>query len=255
MFRTFSFAAIFVLLISAFARAGSIDIRSFNYTDISQASMEKMLENLDKIYGANIELKFHKNIRYTISSTAGGQAYVDPYSEKEIRLVMQVPYDADEPEVLATLCHELGHLVSKGRRGNWIRLKNTIAAEGQADYFVPSCMKLYMDTFNYIPKVEIDEDVFHACLNNFHQDFTNSECTVILQSFKNIFTEYNDDISYDKTYGKKALITEREHPDDQCRLDTVKDSVLGKGRNRCWFNPVFPTKPAWRDLQFWRRRP
>lgn len=241
-------------MISAFSHAGSIEFRSFKYTEISQVSMEKMLLNLDKLFGENIELKFKKKIRYIISSSAGGQAYVDPYSGNEISLVMQVPWDAEEPEVLATLCHEFGHLVSKGRRSNWIRLKNTVSTEGQADFFVPSCMKLYMDTFNYIPEIEINEDVFNACLNNFHQEFTNTECAVILQSFKNIFTEYNDEISYDKTYGKKALITDRSHPDDQCRLDTVKDSVLGKGRNRCWFNPVFPAKPAWRDLQFWKRR-
>lgn len=248
MFRTFSFAAIFVLMISAFAHAGSIDIKDFNFTDVSQASMEKMLSNLDKIYGANIELKFHKKIRYTITSSAGGQAYVDPYHDKEIRLVMQVPWDAQEPEVLATLCHELGHLVSKGRRTNWMRMRKTVATEGQADYFVPSCMKLYMDTFKYIPDVTIDEDTFHVCLNNFHQEFTNTECTIILQSFKNIFAEYNDEISYDKSYGKKVITTQKGHPDDQCRLDTVKDSVLGKGRNRCWFSPIFPVIPFFSDI-------
>lgn len=210
--------------------------------------MEKMLLNLDKLYGANIELKFHKKIRYSVSSNAGGQAYVDPYNGKEINLVMQVPYDAQEPEVLATLCHELGHLVSKGRRANWIRFKNTTATEGQADYFVPSCMKLYMDTFSYIPEVTIDEDTFHVCLNNYHQKFTNEECTIILQAFKNIFSEYNDEISYEKSFGKKVVFTQRGHPDDQCRLDTIKDSVLGKGRNRCWYNPIFPVFPNISDI-------
>lgn len=250
MFLRSIIGALFGLFFGYSATAGSIEFNSFNFTDIPQSSMQTMLENIDSIYGSGIEKKFKKNIRYLISSSSGGQAYVDPYSSlKEVRLVMMIPYDAKEPEILATLCHEVGHLVSKGRHGNWIRFNKTVATEGQSDYFVPSCMKLYMDKFHYLPQVEIDQDVFDACLKNSHQQFTNTECTVILQSFKNIFSEYNPEISYDKSSGKKSFLTNRGHPDEQCRLDTVKDSVLGKGRNRCWFNPIFPSKPRWRDLR------
>jgi len=215
--------------------------------------MQNMIENLHQIFGNNIELKFRKNMKYEISSGPSANAYVDPYTTHDLRLVMTVPWDAHEPEVLATLCHELGHLVSKGRHLNWIRFKNTIATEGQADYFVPSCMKLYMDKFNTLPIQHIDEDVKHTCLK-YHQEFSDNECMVILQSFKDIFAEYNEEISYDKNYGKKAFLTQRDHPDDQCRLDTVKDSLLGKGRNRCWFSPIFPARPKWQDFQFWRKK-
>lgn len=253
MFSLYRFVTTLVLLTSAFSYAGSIDIKSFNYTDISKEDMTSIVQNLDSIYGKNIELKFKKSLKYIISSNSGAQAYVDPYTSKNLHVVMQVPYDAEEPEVIATLCHELGHLVSKGRHGNWIRFKNTIATEGQADYFVPSCMKLYISKFKYEPRIVIDQDVFNVCLNNDHQQFTNSECTIILQAFKNIFAEYNETISYDKIYGKKVVITDRSHPDEQCRLDTVKDSVLGKGRNRCWFSPLLPAKPKWRDFKFWRK--
>lgn len=253
MIRSLRLLASLVLLSCAFAQASSIDIKSFNYTDISKETMLSIVQNLDSIYGKNIELKFKKELRYIISSNSGAQAYVDPYTSKDLRVVLQVPYDADEPEVIATLCHELGHLVSKGRHGNWIRFKNTVATEGQADFFVPSCMKLYISQFNYSPDIVIDQDVFTTCLSNYHQQFSNTECTIILQAFKNIFAEYNDSISYDKSYGKKVIFTDRDHPDEQCRLDTVKDSVLGKGRNRCWFNPFLPAKPHWRDFKFWRK--
>lgn len=231
----------------------SIVFRGFNYTDISQDRMVLMIENVHSIFGYNIEKKFKKEMIYEIKSGPGFKAFVDPYTTKNLRLVMTVPWEANEPEILATLCHEIGHLVSKGRKLNWIRFKNTIATEGQADYFIPSCMKLYMNHNNFIPIQNIDQDVDNACSKHSHQDFSHNECLVILQAFKNIFAEYNDEISYDKSYGKKVLLTERDHPDDQCRLDTVKDSILGKGRNRCWFSPLLPARPAWRDFMFWRR--
>jgi hypothetical protein len=253
MFNFLRLSAISLLLTCSFAHAQNIVIKSFYYTDIPKDRMQIMIENLHQIFGKNIELKFHKNMKYEINSGPSADAYVDPYTTKDLRLVMTVPWEAHEPEVLATLCHELGHLVSKGRHLNWIRFKNTIATEGQADYFVPSCMKLYMDKFVYSPLAHIDHDVTNICLNNYHQEFSDNECMVILQSFKDIFAEYNDEISYDKTYGKKAFLTQRDHPDDQCRLDTVKDSLLGKGRNRCWYSPFFPASPKWRDLQFWRK--
>jgi hypothetical protein len=232
-----------------------MEFSSFDFTDIKQDRMQLMIENVHSIFGHNIEKKFKKDMHYEITSGPSADAYVDPYTTKNLRLVMKVPWDAQEPEVLATLCHEIGHLVSKGRHLNWIRFKNTIATEGQADFFVPSCMKLYMDKFHYIPIQSINDDVKNVCFGRYHQEFSDNECMVILQSFKDIFSEYNEEISYDKTYGKKAFLTQRDHPDDQCRLDTVKDSVLGKGRNRCWFSPVFPARPSWRDFQFWRKYP
>lgn len=253
MFNFLRLVAISLLVTSTLARAQNIVFRGYDYTDIGQDRMELMIENLHSIFGKNIELKFHKNMKYEINSGPSADAYVDPYTTKDLRLVMTVPWDAHEPEILATLCHELGHLVSKGRHLNWIRFRNTIATEGQADFFVPSCMKLYMDKYFYYPIQKIDEDVKNACFNQRHQEFSDNECIVILQAFKNIFAEYNDEISYDKEYGKKTLLTQRDHPDDQCRLDTVKDSVLGKGRNRCWFSPIFPARPSWRDLMFWRK--
>jgi hypothetical protein len=232
--------AISLLVLCTFAHAQNIQLKTFHFTDISQDRMQLMLENVHKIFGPNIEKKFKKNLRYEITSGPSAQAYVDPYTSDDLRLVMTVPWDAQEPEVLATLCHEIGHLVSKGRRMNWLRFRNTIATEGQADFFVPSCMKLYMDKYFYIPVQDMDQDVKNVCFEKYHQDYTDNECMVILQAFKDIFSEYNDEVSYDKSYGKKTLFTQRGHPEDQCRLDTVKDSVLGKGRNRCWFSPILP---------------
>jgi hypothetical protein len=254
MFISCRLLAISLLFVCSFARAQIIDFKSYRFTDIPKERMQLMIENAHSIFGQNVELKFKKKLRYEISSSAGVQAYVDPYTTDDLRLVMTVPYDAQEPEILATLCHEMGHLVSKGRHLNWIRFRNTIATEGQADFFVPSCMKLYMEKFNYFPVQSIHEDVENACLNKEHQNFSDNECMIILQAFKEIFAEYNDELSYDKSYGKKAFLTQRDHPDDQCRLDNVKDSVLGRGRNRCWYSPIFPARPSWRDLRFWRKK-
>lgn len=254
MFKSCRLLAIPLLILCTFVHAQTIEFKSYKYTDIPRERIQLMIENAHTIFGKNIELKFHKKMKYEISSAAGVQAYVDPYTTDDLRLVMTVPYDAQEPEVLATLCHEIGHLVSKGRHLNWIRFRNTIATEGQADFFVPSCMKLYMDKFNFFPVQSYNEDVEKICLNKEHQNFSDNECLIILQAFKDIFAEYNEELSYDKNFDKKAFFTQREHPDDQCRLDTVRDSILGRGRNRCWYSPIFPARPSWRDFQFWRRK-
>lgn len=251
--KTSKFLLLSLFILASTANADVV-VNKWGTTKLDENAVHLMTQRLTEVYGNQIQEKFKQDVSFKFTFGKYLDAGVNPYRKNGILIKMAIPNQFTEPQVLAVLCHEIGHLVSKGKKLNWLSLTKTVATEGQSDYFAAHCMRDYMVKFseieNYLEQLEkIDQDVLTVCQNNKLKKFKADQCKVILQGFKLTFQDLDPKTTgYDTEMDKKALATDRMHPETQCRLDTIKNAVLGKGRDRCWYNPIIPTMPEIGDF-------
>lgn len=240
MINFFIFCA---LTLSSFAFA-EVNVFIEKRAGLSEADVERMMENFDELYGARVKKKFKKDLKISVQSSDYFGANVDGgYRDNFVNLRMFIPNTKIKlPDVMVVFCHEMGHLVSDGKRVRF-GFSKTMAAEGQSDYFATFCARDYMNAYGatqeMLAETEVDPDVKKVCETNKLKDFTVDHCKIILQGYKSsLRLSGGFNMSYETELDRRVIFTKRGHPEDQCRIDTVKNAVLGKGRDRCWYNPI-----------------
>lgn len=180
----------------------------------------------------------------------------------ELEVTASTFKELDKFDILALLCHEVGHAISGGQTYkaedvNKYEKKVLPYIEGEAEYFVPECMKRLIKKGHITTHREnhnVDSDVLEVCQND-------SECELILQSAKNLsreiltrrnrfiggfveeayfnskFKKSIEEPSFLKRDRRKVLFSSDDrHPNFQCRFDTIKNAYFGRRRPRCWSN-------------------
>ena len=130
-----------------------------------------------------------------------------------------------------SVCHEIGHLIG-GAPFNSSNLTHETSVEGQSDFWASTvCIKNYFSHFpdqDYRPSKEAQK------ICNPRQNFTATEKTncmrtidagISLASFLSK-SEKNKKINYFQIDSAISSFTKKEHPNAQCRFDTIKIGAL-----------------------------
>lgn len=136
-------------------------------------------------------------------------------------------YLISEEGFIATICHEIGHLLggspTKGLGGN-------ISVEGQSDYFSTSkCINRMLSKITPYKELKADSEVIKICKND-----SNQNCMRAFSGMKSLTSYYAklEKVSFPSLHSEATNIvreTLKNHPKSQCRLDTMK---------RAYFCPV-----------------
>lgn len=173
--------------------------------------------------------KYYPQIEIKIEDSEKYNAYATWSSDNKPKIVITNAVLRNElitTDVLALLiCHELGHFYAdspKQRRGNTQKLSWS-SAEGQADYYASSiCMKKII---NDLPKYEVNNDIKSKL--SFPSNCKSDHCYRILTASMNLtkmfakIKHWNYELSLTRKDFSTAYTTIYNHPNPQCRLDTL----------------------------------
>lgn len=187
------------------------------------------------------------NVYSPIISERGGRLFikkvwadnaVNMWADRyENRYILEVPggfaryYLITEEGFLATVCHELGHLLGG------LPASGDISFEGQSDYYATeTCMNLVMPGLRPYKEVVPDTEVAAICKEDEH-------CARVLMGAKSVtamYAELERKPAPQLSTPSKVVVkkTNTKHPPAQCRLDTMYAGFEKRPRPACWYKEV-----------------
>lgn len=202
-----------------------------------------------------VELRFVK----------GQQNMIFAYGNRDDQSLATVMVDVgyyQNPKITADgfrymLCHELGHVTASAPHriapGEYDGLTDAngdlwISAEGQADYFAATkCMRELLvaeDNVAYMKMYGAPPTVVEKCDRSYANAQDSALCQRIMMAGKNFIDSFAR--SFPNSFEEKDLAEPRvsllgEHPNAQCRLDTVVAGALCPIRKEESLDPYDPT--------------
>jgi hypothetical protein len=143
--------------------------------------------------------------------------------------------------VSVTICHELGHLFSEGPFKD-----NGSPSEGAADYYsFDKCMKRILPM---LPEYEVKPNNSFKDFCNKHLDNqTNSSFELCIAQMdaldRNLETLENSKTGKLHPFMSSSYVAKKHnsssyyYPDIECRVQTMRNAIVGLPRPRCWFVP------------------
>lgn len=224
----------------AMAQTGSFGLPSEYFLESSQ----KVLNNLRTLYKDQIKDNFNNELEFQIipnfiPGLNGTFPDLEEVMEKS-KVIIEIHIGGDRIDlerrlslihILQVACHELGHGLGSIKRNQ----SPVIATEAESDYFVPSCMKNYFKNYQLplesVSSLIFDPDTIQVCgtYGGFH-------CLEILQSSKDIFSQFVGGPlpSYLRISEHTHQNKESSYPDDQCRLDIIRSSLIESQHPECF---------------------
>lgn len=143
--------------------------------------------------------------------------------------------------LLITGCHEIAHGIGGAPRKNPSVYSDFRAStEGQSDYFATNvCLPIalgFLDTMREVHQKPIYQEL---CSLSPHPM---NLCLRMMNALESDVAYFNEHLGGDVSFEKFSHHVQRElnldpsyYPDEQCRLDTMINGILGLERPECWF--------------------
>ena len=138
----------------------------------------------------------------------------------------------NEEAFILTICHELGHLLG-GEPMNGV-----ISFEGQADYFSSQqCAETLFKEIKAFAELPANQEVLRRCSKEKERK---ALCQRVLKGALSL-TSYYAEISnkpFPKLSTPSSFVAQKtlqQHPEAQCRLDTIGAGYFNQSRPICWF--------------------
>ncbi len=215
----------------------SFPVTEKGITKISYWEFVFLLNKIEKLFADDVKNDGAKLKIYTDWDEPGVNAYASRTKPGEYSvhiwggLARHPLMTLDALAMIA--CHEIGHHL-----GGFPRKfgEEWGAAEGQADYWAANkCFKKLIQNDNNSSvnaKVKIDNEIKTQCNNFYLQDgdiqscIRNSTAGGVLSLVLNSLRTGNAPVSFTTPDKKQTGVTNDEHPDAQCRLDTYFAGAL-----------------------------
>lgn len=210
-----------------------------NFSGIDESEFNKILKEFEDSFRAfvnadnkkiEIKGKWKKN-----SVNAMTRLYKNTVDILVYGGLARAPYMTRDG-IMMVLCHELGHHYGGAPKETSITGKRKyMNGEGQADYWASlKCFRMLYGNVNnrqILQGVQIPEVVTNKCQENFTNDDEVALCErsslAALAMAKSAGTiPGSDEISYDTPDPNVTPTTYHQHPEAQCRLDTIFEGSL-----------------------------
>jgi hypothetical protein len=179
----------------------------------AQTKME-MIKQLIGTYQNSSRQYLQSEIGFAIDPVNEINAYVEFDDRPLIVLFEGLMRAFDNDQVLAVVCHEIGHVY-----GEVFDEDDWFAGEGEADYFAGKCIAEYLQRFRRMSTYEAQRTaawIGKKTMSSLYEVRTN-QLRAKVQYYEGISSDY---------------------PDPDCRALSIAAGAYNQPRPSCWYNPA-----------------